>query len=514
MASLSVEEMSGSAVVPSGVFGPQWCEPGLLSRAGRYPLAVEAPLMAAVGMLAPGVSTVTRYARYYSLYWALAAHVYDAGLTRDECRQLLRRAEVGLARISQFHDDPDDALGVAHGVDALGRLDPAEGAEFTVADSAGSGSYSPRSWGFWSQYNGPSVALGTAALEGGILRPGRHPCPRQVAEMFAPLISIAGRGTGLRLPMPELEPLSLNHSAPTPDIAPLASVFTATTAAGRHEPEDWTGDDLTRRATLRILARSWQLNPDADTWLQAFANGVAYGSAAREDPLLAAEQRTAAWRGVVLRHHSVGAWRRLWASLVQEVRGTEAASRAHLHDWITGELPSGSVAEFEAALPPIADGHGDPLAAEDRLPFDGLTADVAVLLLGARRLSTLSGVALHSFSGRRPTYLDPTWVAHVQREYAARPLAELGRRLIDDMLAQSRRIALRKVRFHRDGTMSLFTRLHERNGTYFADSAEGRGNIGLRVNQLAGIGVQLGLMTPDGSKPVTSRGGEFLDVPV
>jgi hypothetical protein len=70
-------EVSVEAVIE----GPQWCESGLLQRARRYPLAVEAPVMAAVDALVPGVSTVTRYARYYGLYWTLAHHAGTPGWT-------------------------------------------------------------------------------------------------------------------------------------------------------------------------------------------------------------------------------------------------------------------------------------------------------------------------------------------------------------------------------------------------------------------------------------------------
>ncbi|OKI74458.1 hypothetical protein A6A27_40845 [Micromonospora sp. CB01531] len=515
MTSASTDAATDSATASrSAIEGPTWCEPGLIARAGRYPLAVEAPVMACVDMLVPGVSTVTRYARYYSLYWALAVHAERRGLNREACQRLVRRAEVGLARISQEYDDPDHPLGLAHGTEALARLAPDNGKEFSVADTTGSISYSPRTWGFWSQYNGPSVALGTVTMDSGALRAGRHPCPPGVTKMYAPLIDVAERRGGLSLPSAALGRLSLQHDWDTPDLEPLSSLFSAT-ADGRHEHEAWTGNDRTRRATLRILARSWQLNPGAVTWPEAFAAGVAYGSAAREDPLLAGEERTAAWRGVVLRHHSVGAWRHLWAALVNEVLRAEIASHSHLHEWITGRLPSGTVAELEAGLPAVVDKHGDPLPAEDELLRDdaGVVTDVALLLLGARRLESLTGLTLRTFRGKRPTYLDPTWVAQLRLEFGQRSVAELGRRLVDDMLAQSRRVALRKVRFNPDGTISLFSRLHERNGGYFADSTEGSGNIGLRIHQLAEIAVQVGLLTPDPREPVTPSGQRLLGVP-
>jgi hypothetical protein len=56
----------------SEVQGQDWAEPGLDLRGGRYPLGVEAPVPGMVATLLPGVSTLTRLARYYALYWALA----------------------------------------------------------------------------------------------------------------------------------------------------------------------------------------------------------------------------------------------------------------------------------------------------------------------------------------------------------------------------------------------------------------------------------------------------------
>ncbi|MET8832925.1 hypothetical protein ABZV78_03265, partial [Micromonospora sp. NPDC004540] len=350
--------------------------------------------------------------------------------------------------------------------------------------------------------------------DGGALRAGRHSCPPAVSEFFAPLITATERSGGLALPSPALSRLSLQHEAGTPDLEPLSEVLSAT-VNGHHDPHTWTGNDVTRRASLRILARAWQLNPRASTWLEAFATVVAYGSAARDDQLLAGEQQTAAWRGVVLRRHSVGAWRRLWAALVEQVCDAGTASRGHLHEWISELLPEQPLAEFEAGLPSVVDASGHPAPAEDQLLREkaGVLTDVALLLLGARRLDSLTGLELYSFKGRRPTYLDPTWVAQLRREFSQRPVTELGRRLVDDMLAQSRRVALRKVTFNQDGTMSLFSRLHERNGAYFADSSEGSGNIGLRINQLAGIATQVGLLTRDPAQPVTPWGQRLLGLP-
>jgi hypothetical protein len=81
------------------------------------------------------------------------------------------------------------------------------------------------------------------------------------------------------------------------------------------------------------------------------------------------------------------------------------------------------------------------------------------------------------------------------------------------MLAQSRRVALRKVALSGGGRMTLFSRIHERDGTYTAGSREGDTNVGLRIEQLAWLGVQLGVLGTAGDAPVTARGEQLLGVP-
>lgn len=44
---------SPASLGQSLIQGPDWCKPGLPARAGRYPLAAEEPVMAAVDMLVP-----------------------------------------------------------------------------------------------------------------------------------------------------------------------------------------------------------------------------------------------------------------------------------------------------------------------------------------------------------------------------------------------------------------------------------------------------------------------------
>lgn len=503
------------------VIGPLWAKPGLDSRGGRYPLAVEAPVMAMVDTLVPGVSTLTSLARYYALYWAIAAFAEERQLDAGTCQMVLRRAEVALALVSREYDHERRAHGIDRVSSILDNGDPA------TLVPPGRGSYSPRAWGFWSQYNGPSVTLGTVRTENGALRTGRHACPPAVRRMFRPLLEIV---IARDYPLDDLEPLAglaLDRSD-APDLELLAELFAAT-RSGRHAPTEWTGDDRTRRATVRVLARAAQLQRAAQHWVEAARAFVAYGTVIATDPVLAAAdtaERAMAWRGVLLRHHSVGAWRRLWAALVDQVSwAAGSATRADLHDWIASQMPSVTVREFVGTCPPTLDRHGHPAPAEEQVAEwyrDGegnpVLADVAILLLGGQRADQLTGRAHAAFLGRgsqgRGQFLDPRWVAYRQREHADQPMAELGRAFVDDMLAQSRRVALRKMRVDQGGRMTLFTRLHERNGLYVADQPEGSGNIGLRVDQVQVLAEQVGLARPllDGHS-ITPRAARLLELP-
>ncbi len=503
------------------VSGPLWAEPGLDSRGGRYPLAVEAPVMAMVDTLVPGVSTLTTLARYYALYWALAAFAEQRQLDAAGCQLVLRRAEVALALVSREYDVERRAHGIDRVNSILDHGDPA-----TLAPP-GQASYSPRAWGFWSQYNGPSVTLGTVRVDNGALRVGRHPCPPSVRRMFQPLLEVV---VARDYPLDSLDPLAglALDSSESPDLEPLAELFTAA-RFGRHVPADWTGDDRTRRATLRVLTRAVQLQPAAPNWVHALRASVAYGTAIATDPVLAAGDtaaRALAWRGVLLRHHSVGAWRRLWAALVGQVSDAAgAATRTDLADWITAHMPPMTVQDFARTCPPTLDQHGHPAPAEDEVAkqygegeHNAVLADVAILLLGGQRVDQLAGGALAAFLGRgsraRGQFLDPQWVHYQYREYADRPMAEWGRVLVDDMLAQSRRVALRKLRVDQAGRMTLFTRLHERNGRYFADQPEGSGNVGLRVDQVQALSEQVGLAQPGPeAHEITSRAALLLELP-
>ncbi|MFC8527514.1 hypothetical protein [Nocardia sp. NPDC057227] len=495
--------------------GPGWCSPGLDTKGSRFPLRVEAPVMNLVDALVPGVSTMTSNSRYYGLYWALADYAHARDLDTPTCRTLLRRAEYSLALASLF-DPATGALsgpGTVHGAETVRARRSTMPVEQIVAE--GSRSYSPRAWGFWSQYKGPSVILGIAATEREALRRGPRTSPPAARAMFADLFEVNSER-----PISADEAVhfaALTRTEPdAADIEPLRDIMTAPRVENR---ATWTANDHTRRSTYRLLARAVQLQPGTGTWTRHFVDAVAYGSALETDPVLVSEGvRARAWRGLLLRHHSVGAWRRFWATLVDHVwQAGEPVSRAQLHEWIRGQVTDGSVTSFlnDCPAPFDAVGHPAPAEATVRALRSAIEADLAILLLGSIRDDRLTGTTQHAFRGRssRSRFLDPAWVAHQRREFAERSLSDFACRLVDDMLAQAHRVALLKMQIDGNNRMKLPTKLHERNGRYFANGREGAGNVGLRIDQLGEIGRQLGLFEVAGkSATVTDRAVTLLEL--
>jgi hypothetical protein len=200
-----------------------------------------------------------------------------------------------------------------------------------------------------------------------------------------------------------------------------------------------------------------------------------------------------AWRGVVLRNYSVGAWRRLWAWLVNQVDGFVPAKQ--VADAFADNLPDITVAELVAALPATTDSAGDPSRAEDELRGRGSPlpeAELGVLALGARRAGELDGPTGQAFRGR-PVELAPEWVSRQLEANLAVHVRDFGRDLVGHLIVRARRIAMSKMVRRPDGTIWLPTRLHEKGDLLWRTSREGSGDVGLRIAQLgtvlAGAGV-------------------------
>ncbi|MEV6588556.1 hypothetical protein [Streptomyces acidicola] len=506
------------------VQGPAWALEGLGVRSGRYPLAVEGPVMRAVDRLVPGMSTVTRYIRYHSMYAAIAAHAERHALDPAGCRRLVRRCEVLLAALG--HDtEATDTAWTAHGIDRIRRfctqeLDLAQAAD----EEQLTRSYSPRRWGFWDQYGGPATVLGTVEVRKGALGPGRHACPAAVRDLFAPLLSLAAQDV---VPFPDLQ--QAGHAAvgvPVPEEQEwLTGILTATAPGGAHTPEDWEPSDRTRRATFRILGRAIELHgAEGHGYQETLRSAVAFGEETATDPVLSSIPESAGWRGLLLRHYSVGAWRRLWAALVAVVgsRDGEAdRSAGELRDWLAHQAPAGTVRRLLGELPQLKSPEGRLMPAERQLLEQGGDApmtDVLLLTVGALRSReghlTDDARAVFLGRGRRSAeFLDPTWIDGLLTDYADRPVSDLAARLVDDMLAQSRRVALGKLRTDpATGGLKIFSRLHLRNERYFKTGDESGSDIGTRIPQLGFFGQQLGLFAVrDGCHTVTTHGRDILE---
>lgn len=499
------------------VEGPGWCSPGLGVQGGRYPLAVESTLLRMVDTLVPGISTVSRLARYYSLYWALADFAECNDFDAAACKQLVRRSEVaiGWASIWEPTSGTHDGPGDMHGADSIRSL-VARGST-DVMDREGVGSYSTRPWGFWSQYAGPCVTVGAVAVEKRALRSGEVACPQSVKAMFKPLFEICAQRPVDADDLDGLLNLTTLDSG-SPDMNPLIGLLTGARRAEAH----MSGNNETRRAAFRILGRCAQLQNDApfESWTALLRSGVAYGANIESDPVLASEERAPAWRGTLLRHQFVGAWRAFWADLVDAVGTTDSgATRPQLHSWVEAGLPAITVHEFLGTLPNTCDAQGHPRPAESDVAdhLTDVSLQIATLLIGAQRDSELPGISLNAFRGGKnqaKQFLDPQWIGFRRDEYLGRPLAEFACVLVDDMLAQSHRVSMRKMRTDSNGHLTMRTKLHQREGVYFASGTENSGNIGLRTEQIGGIAEQLGLVnTPTGKPPeVTGRGVNALDL--
>lgn len=179
-------------------------------------------------------------------------------------------------------------------------------------------------------------------------------------------------------------------------------------------------------------------------------------------------------------------------------------------------MPSTTLRAYLDDLPPTTQ-HGHPASAEQQLLRDGGTKhhviNVGLLLLGARRARELSGQARTAFLGK-PDILNPEWVARQVEDFIDRPVRDFAVQLVNDMLAQAQRVALAKMQPDASGRLSVFSRVHERNGRFYRTSDEGSADIGLRIVQLVQFAAQFGLVeiADDETAWVTADGRDLLEL--
>ncbi|MDQ6796701.1 MAG: hypothetical protein M3011_01535, partial [Actinomycetota bacterium] len=269
--------------------------------------------------------------------------------------------------------------------------------------------------------------------------------------------------------------------------------------------------DRTRRATCRLLAATVAAG-DAFDFTDNFVSRVGFGRFCDDDPVAAGLDEAEVWRGVVLRRYSVGAWRRLWAWLVDQVVGLVALEE--LADAFADSLPDIGVGRFLEELPPtMADGR--PVTAEEAVRGGTASvpeAELAVLALGGLRAAELSGSAGEAFRGRS-VELSPQWVARRFDTAQSRTMRDLGRELVADLVQRGRRVAMAKMRRRKDGTIWLPTRLHDKGDLLYRTSREGSGDVALRIAQLGRILAGVGVFELDGEQwRLTESGRDALGV--
>jgi hypothetical protein len=222
-------------------------------------------------------------------------------------------------------------------------------------------------------------------------------------------------------------------------------------------------------------------------------DSLAYGSFVADNAVAAGLAEAEVWRGVVLRRFAVGAWRRLWAHMVNDLV-VDLVTTSQVADAFADELPDLTVGQFLRSLPDTMIG-ADTAPAEELLRAVGgsLPAiELGVLAIGGFRAGQLTGHAGDAFRGR-PIELAPEWVARRFEQRSTQSLRDFGKDLVADLLVRGRRVAMSKMKRRSDGTIWLPTRLYDRGGLLYRTSTEGAGDVGMRIVQLgqilAGVGV-------------------------
>jgi len=477
----------------------------------RYPLRVETHVLRLVARLLPGVITTTPHARAYALHGLVWSEAERRGLDFDAACELLRRCEVVVAGVALRHRHQVE-LGAPHGGDVVQKGMHADG-HLVVAELSAIGRYSQARSGFGGVYEGSEIALG-------ILEAGRPPIPGprldegRVRAALAGVFALAERDV---VSIPELDAageLCICMAPSAPDGPWLQRLFLQPDLRGdaAADGDRFAAGDAARRATARLLARV--VAPAVEgSLVGAFRRAVGTGGFAVTDPVAAALPITPAWRGVVLRNYSVGAWRRMWSWLVGELG--EPMTAAELGERFADAQPDITVGEVAAGLPPtVEDGVLVPVEEQLRADHPGPDpwTEARVLAVGARRLEDLDGPALAAFAGHpAEDDLGPRWVARQLEANADVPLRRFAAALVERLVRRSQRVAYSKMTLQADGRPKLPTRLRERDGLLLRVSAEGWADVSLRIDTLASVLLGLGAVDRvDGQWSLTGVGAGLL----
>lgn len=426
----------------------------------------------------------------------------EENLPTPDAQNLLRRCEVVMGAASLVDEAAAPTLyGRPHGFAAMQQV--SNGSDLDVDEVSRRDAYSTSAWGFRGPYLGAERILGIVA-SGSTWKAGKRYDDRAVRPGLEPLFELAGQPTVTAAQLRSVSAeVSIYRCAAAPDGMWLAGLLCGAE----------TARDRRRRTTLQLIARV--LDTHAVASLNAsMIEAVAFGDFITTDEVASRTEEAAMWRGVLLRNFSVGAWRRLWAWLVDQVYQGHAATDSALEDRFAEELPAGTVDELLSELPSLIDPEGNPLPVEQQIRDDSLTEanrELKILACGALRSEQLEGITRTVFIRHSGDDLDPVWVRERFRHSGPQSMRDFGRQLVRDVLAKSRRVSLSKAEVRDDGTLWIPSKLHQRGDELFASDREGRGDVGTRLPQLANIAAACGIFDRSGQTwQLTDRGRALL----
>jgi hypothetical protein len=281
------------------------------------------------------------------------------------------------------------------------------------------------------------------------------------------------------------------------------------------EEGEFESPDRSRRQTAILLGRV--VRDGAEGPLQnVFRARIGFGDFLERDPVAGQLPITQAWRGAVLRFYSVGAWRRLWSWIVDQVAG-DALPIKEIGERLGTALPDITLGDLLDALPATT-GDGVLLPAEETLRAartepDPLT-ELQLLAVGSKRLGDLTGTALRAFIGdERNDDLGPAWVQGQFNAHRSETLQEFAFWLADYMVRRALRIALTKMGPTREdpGRMWIPSRIRENAGLISRRSAEGWNDVGLRISTFTSVLLGCGVLeVADGRWALTADGEALL----
>jgi hypothetical protein len=491
--------------LPTLVEGPSWGVAGTSGAVVLNPLRVENSIFSVVDRLLPGVISTTPHARYLGLHGFVRQEAKSRQLIGSEAINLMRSCEVVIAAVSHYHDPHDVVVPEAHGESAVRGLLEADGS-LDVAKVSAKGKYSQAVSGFYGTYRGPEIVLG-------IIDPGpdQDPADRYEDSVVRPaleeVLELAGRQ---RISADELRSASqLCPCAARGDEAEWLREIVGGTAGG----DAYAIADEARHDTARIIATTiGSVGPHVDALAATVRSSVSYG-APLDQGVYAGIELAEAWRGLMLRSRSVGAWRNLWFWIVREL--SEPHTAMAIADAFAAEFPRDwTVSDLTTSLVPGIVGDVLLPVEEDlraAQPGPHPLTELQLLAAGVRRLDELTGRAQKVLAGDDIDDLGPLWVKEELDSHAQRPLRSWAAELVERLLWRSQRIAMWKMDLRNPNIPRLPAQVIERDGVWRQQMRAGDGEPGMRIPRLISMLTGAGALGSDGqSWWLTQEGTRFL----